>query len=315
MSILPHAINPRSFRSVPGAATVILLSTVLFAASCGGAAGPGGRNQGANGRIPVVAAENTWGDIASQIGGKHATVRSLIIDPNADPHLYESNAKDAYSISVAPIVVLNGAGYDDFASKLIGASGRKPIVVSAQRVMGMNAPGQNPHLWYDIEKVPAVALAIEKAFEKVDPKNAPDYKANLQTFDASLKEVSSIIDQIKARYAGQPVAYTERVPQYLLEQAGLKIMTPPGFATAVEDGNDPSPSDAAAMEELITGHKIRLLLYNKQAITPVTQRVRALAQKNGVPVVGITETLPKGETSYQSWQIDQLNAILKALGG
>ena len=125
----------------------------------------------------------------------------------------------------------------------------------------------------------------------------------------------AVIAKIRSAYAGQPVAYTERVPGYLLADAGLTVVTPPGFATAVENGNEPSAADTQAMQALIAGHKMRLLLYNTQATSAVTQRVRALAQQAGIPVVGVSETQPPGDRSYQAWQLRQVTAILRALGG
>ncbi len=113
------------------------------------------------------------------------------------------------------------------------------------------------------------------------------------------------------------MAYTERVPGYLLADAGLASVTPPGFAAAIEDGNEPSAADTQAMQSLITGHTLRLLLYNTQTMSAVTQHVRALAQQAGVPVVGVTETLPSSDPTYQVWQLRQraLAMLLHALGG
>ena len=109
------------------------------------------------------------------------------------------------------------------------------------------------------------------------------FAANLAAFDASLRPVEAVIASIRRRYPGAPVAYTERVPGYLLQAAGLTVVTPPGFAAAIENGNDPSPGDTAQMFRLITGHKAKVLLYNAQATSPVTQQVRALARQSGVP--------------------------------
>ena len=66
------------------------------------------------------------------------------------------------------------------------------------------------------------------------------FATNVKTFVASLAPLDRLVAEIKARYPGAPVAYTERVPGYLLEAAGLTIATPPGFAQAIEDGNEPS---------------------------------------------------------------------------
>jgi zinc/manganese transport system substrate-binding protein len=147
-----------------------------------------------------------------------------------------------------------------------------------------------------------------------DPAHKVDYQHNLAVFDNSLLSLNHTIDQIKQKYAGTPVAYTEPVPGYLLLAAGLDIKTPVGFAKAIEDGDDPSPADANAMNALMTSKAVKVLLYNAQATSPVTEHVKDLAKQAGIPVIGVTETLPPSQKSYQSWQQDQLNQLLQALG-
>ncbi len=110
-----------------------------------------------------------------------------------------------------------------------------------------------------------------------------------------------------------PVAYTERVPGYLLAAAGLDVKTPSGFARAVEDGFDPSAADTLAMRKLISDHDIDVLLYNVQAVTPVTTQIRTLARQHGIPVVGVSETMPAADTTFQQWQGSQLVQLLRAL--
>lgn len=77
-------------------------------------------------------------------------------------------------------------------------------------------------------------------------------------------------------YPGAPVAYTERVPGYLMQATGLTVVTPPGFAAAIENGNDPSPGDTALMFRLITSRGAEVPLYHARAVSAVTQQVRAL---------------------------------------
>ncbi len=68
--------------------------------------------------MPVVAAENAYGDIVAQIGGARVSVTSILSDPNADPHLFEPGTGNGLAISRAKLVVQNGAGYDAFLAKL-----------------------------------------------------------------------------------------------------------------------------------------------------------------------------------------------------
>jgi zinc/manganese transport system substrate-binding protein len=266
--------------------------------------------------ITVVAAENFWGDIAAQIGGSHVAVTSIVRDPNADPHTYESDPHDAAAVGSARLVIENGFGYDDFITKLLAASAsRTRTVVSVQHVLPVGGENPNPHVWYDTAALPLVASAIESALANDDPADAAEFAANTTAFDASLQPLLSTIAAIKSRYAGTKVAYTERVPGYLVEAAGLVLGTPASFSQAIEDGNDPTPRDNAAFNAAITGRKVAVLLYNSQVTDAETAKLKALAEKSGVPVVGVSETLPSTDANFQAWQLRQDQALLRALGG
>src|SRR5438067_11436056 len=83
-----------------------------------------------SGPVQVVAAENFWGSVAAQVGGSHVHVTSIIVDPNADPHSYEPTAADGRRVADAQYGILNGAGYDPWADKLLQAnpvSGRRAV--------------------------------------------------------------------------------------------------------------------------------------------------------------------------------------------
>ena len=297
-------------RSASRVALVALVTIVVIATGCSGHA------KSDSGAVRVVAAENFWGDVASQIGGAHVRVTSIISDPATDPHQYESDARDAAAVADARLVIQNGVGYDDFLTKLLaGTSSDQRVVLSVADVLDAKGEGVNPHLWYDVPRVPEVARAIESALAGADPTDRASFAANLRSFDASLEPLDRLIGAIKTKYPHAPVAYTERVPGYLLDAAGLTVATPPGFAQAIEDGNEPSPGDTQAMDELLTGHRIRVLIYNAQATSPVTEHVRDLARQARIPVIPFTETQPPGERDYQSWQQHQLQALLTALAG
>ena len=265
-----------------------------------------------NRTLQVTASAGFWGNIAKQIGGDHVTVTSILDDPEADPHLYESGARDASDITKADLVIANGLGYDDFIDKVLGTApdpSRSYLKISDLLKKNLDA---NPHIWYDIPNAIIVAGDIEARLSQLDPAHSADYKANLTTFTDALQPLFDRIGTIKAQHADAPVAYTERVPEYLLVAAGLKIVSPAGFAAAIEEGNEPGPADQAAMRDLITKKQIRVFLYNSQAESPVTQSMRELAQQNNIPVVAVSETAPDGK-NFQDWQLAQLDALLGAL--
>ncbi len=298
----------------PSLIRLTLATTALTSATLALAAGSGaGAGASTAGLVRVVAAENFWGNITSQLGGHDVTVTSLITNPNADPHLFETDAADAATLAAAQVVIENGAGYDTWMSSLLGADGGSPRVVNAATVLHVTGSDPNPHLWYDIPRVPTVAAAIAAALEKAAPQDAATFKSNLATFDASLAPLLATLSTMKVHFHNAPVAYTERVPGYALAAAGLDVKTPTGFARAIEDGVDPSPADTLAMQRLLTDHDVNVLLYNVQTVTPVTTQIRALARQRGIPVVGVSETMPAGVATYQQWQQSQLTKLLHAL--
>jgi zinc/manganese transport system substrate-binding protein len=289
---------------------VLALLGAVAAASCASSS-----PSATPGVVRVVAAENFWGSIASQIGGAHARVTSIIHDPTADPHLYESDAQDANAVANAQLVIENGLGYDDFMDQLLSASsshGRQVLTVAdVLRVSGHDA---DPHLWYDVPRAHEVAAAIAARLTAADPADRAFFASNLASFDASMTRVLAVVHTIEQKYANAPVVYTERVPAYLVAACGLSDKTPPGYARAIEDGNEPSPADTQAMQQALSGSaRARVLLYNVQATSPATQQMRDLAARSGVRVVSVSETMPAGQT-FASWQTLQAEQILRALG-
>lgn len=280
-----------------------LAAAALLLGACGGSGG---------GALRVVAAENVYGDIAAQIGGRLVSVTSVLSSPTADPHLFQLGTRTGLQVAAARVVVQNGAGYDAFMEKLESAAPNdRRVVVTIADALGVRA-GTNPHLWYAIPRLGRIAAAIAAGLRRADPAHAAAYRAGLARFLRSLRPLEREVERLRERFPGAPVAYTESVPAYLVAAAGLRNLAPAAFTRALEDGSDPSPQAVATMNRLVARRRIRVLLYNLQAVSPLTQRLRAAAAAHGIPVVGVTETLPPGR-SFQEWQLAQTRALYRAL--
>lgn len=285
---------------------LLLTLTALLLAACGSA-------KADDGRLRVVAAENAYGSIAAQIGGDHVSVTSLLSSPNADPHLFEASTADDLAVATAGVVIQNGLGYDAFMTRLENAApSRSRLVVTMANVLGIRSADANPHLWYDIPQLGRIAKAIADALAQADPSHAAAYREGLHRFERSLGPLRSELARIRERFRGDPVAYTEPVPGYLVAAAGLRNLAPAAFTRAIEDGSEPSPAGVSAMLALVAKHRIRVLLYNEQTVSPVTQDVTRAAVATGIPVVPVTETLPSRRT-FQRWQLGQAKQLARAL--
>jgi len=267
----------------------------------------------AESQIAVVAAENFYGDIARQIGGDRVAVVSIMNNPDQDPHLFETTPGIVRQLAKADIVVLNGANYDPWMDKLLAAAPRQErIVISAAQLTGRKA-GDNPHLWYEPATMPAVASALAQAFSKADSAHAADYAARLKTTLESLARISQRVAQLKAKHSGTAVTATEPVFGLMTDAIGL-TMRNQRFQLAMMNDTEPSARDVAAFENDLRDRKVKVLIYNSQVSEKLTERLRDLAKKAKVPVVGVTETMPTN-VSFQDWVLGELDALDKALTG
>jgi zinc/manganese transport system substrate-binding protein len=263
----------------------------------------------------VVAAENFWGNIVSQLGGSHVRVLSIVTNPNADPHDYESSATDARAVALAALVIQNGVGYDAWMSKLLaGSPSSHRTVLTIGSILGKRL-GDNPHLWYDPAYVTVAENHIEAALKALDPRDAAYFTARRAATDAAFAGVRQRIAAIRRQDKGKPVASTESIFVYLAGYLGLRLISPPAFMNAVSEGNDPSAASVIQFQQQLSARRAGVLVYNRQTATAATTTIRQLAAAHHIPVVGVTETIvPDGE-SFQRWFGGELAALQQALGG
>jgi zinc/manganese transport system substrate-binding protein len=288
-----HQVHP----AVRAALTLGAVVVAFGATACGTAAAPD-----RSGPPTVVATTDVWGSVASAVAGDHATVHSILDSATDDPHSYEATPSDAAAISDATLVVYNGGHYDQWADD---------VLLAHQGVTTVNAyaltPGQsdgkpaNEHVFYDLATAKAVAASIAEHLATDDPANAAAYRDNATAFGTKADALAESEREIGRKHPGVAVVATEPVAHYLLANAGVTDRTPASFSSAIEEGDDPSPADVAAMLDLVNGHRVSALVVNKQTETPVVNRIQEAARTAGVPIVTVAETLQEG-LDYLGWQ-------------
>lgn len=280
-----------------------LLRSLFFLLCCGVAARAG--------EVKIVAAENFYGGVAALIAGGNADVTSILSNPNQDPHEFTTNASTAKALADADVVIYNGIDYDPWMEKLL-ASGGKPdrTVICVAHLIGAKA-GDNPHIWYDPKTMPALADKLEAILRNRISMKRDLIQINADNFRKSMKPLLENIASLRATYSGFQVTATEPVFGYMSDALGLK-MTNEDFQVKVMNDTEPSADETAAFEKCLKAHTVKVLFYNSQVTDPTTDRMKEIATKSGVPIVGVTETQPAGK-SYVEWMLDQLDAVAKAL--
>lgn len=288
-----------------------LLAALALASACSSSATGTTTSQDA---ITAIGAENEYASVIQQVGGKYVRVSAIMNNPSTDPHTFEASPAVAREISNASLMVVNGLGYDTWATdieKAVPSDGRK--VINVQQLLGLPDSTPNPHLWYSPATMPKVATAIASDLAAIQPAHAGYFKANAAAFAKSLTAWTRAIAGFRAAHPHTPVATTEPVADYMLQAAGADNMTPWAFQADIMNGTDPSPQNAAAERALFTQHKVKVFLYSQQVTSTLTQSYIKLAHDNGIPVVGVYETMPTPGYDYQTWMTAEVNALDKAV--
>ncbi|MCR6481498.1 zinc ABC transporter substrate-binding protein [Amycolatopsis sp. OK19-0408] len=300
-------MSSRRTRSVLAAASALSLFAL---AACSGGTSDGGGQSGGSDKIKVVASTDVWGSVVSAVGGDKVEVKSVIHDPSADPHSYETTADDALAAKDAKLLLSNGGGYDEFFDKLTGQAGDAKKLVAYD----IAATGdENEHVWYDLPGVGKVADQVAAQLGELQPASKQAFTDNATAFKAKVDALEKRLGELGTTHPGAKVVVTEPVAHYLLESAKLTDATPKAFSDAVENDTDVPAGAVNEYKQLIATKQVKALINNAQTVTPLTQDVVGQAKAAGIGVVDVTETLPQGVTDYIGWMTGEVDALAGAL--
>lgn len=323
-------------------AAVPMAAALVAVTACSGSDGDSGDDSG----ITVVASTNVWGAVAQAVGGDRVEVNSIIDDPSADPHSYEATAEDAADVQDADLLVSNGGGYDDFFTQLVEQATEKRVVVavpddggghqhghgsgghgehggegSAEGLRSQHgghgghgghdhAGGENEHVWYDPEIVGEVADQVAAELAEIEP-------GQKRAFDDAAEKLKQRLDGLTKKIEEVPdgrVLATAPVAHHLLSGAGVADATPKDYTRAIENESDVPVAAQQRVTDLVKGGRIDAVVNNPQTVTSVTDKLVAEARRANVPVVDMTETLPRGQNDYIAWMTGQVEKLAGALG-
>jgi zinc/manganese transport system substrate-binding protein len=305
-----------------GAATVAALAGLALA-GCGGSGNAADRPVTSAGNpdscpgevVDVVVSVSQWADLTRTLGGDCASVTTVLSSPAVDPHDFEPRPADIAAFDGAELVVLDGAGYDTWATDALANLDDAPAVVSAAEVAGLRegAPA-NPHLWYDPELLPRMAAAITRALTRLAPADAQAFTAAAGAWAADLAPYTDEVASLRSFTAGRTYAATEPVFDPMATALGLTDVTPEGYRSAASNDSDPAPGDIAAFQSTLQNEQADVLVVNTQTEGTVPDQLRQVAEDAGVAVVEVTESPPDAGGSFVAWQLAQLQQLSTALG-
>jgi zinc/manganese transport system substrate-binding protein len=308
--------------AVAGLLAVFVIAPGFFNpnANPSNSASPEVTRTGATGIVKVLATTNVWGDIAKQLGGDWVEVTVILDDPMQDPHSYEASARDQLAVNDAELIVMNGGGYDDFMTALIQASEDVKIVQMAVPLAESTDESDvhahshdNEHVWYDFDAVGEFSENFVAALTDIRPESFTDVNKNFDTFKVELDNLQVRLEGLAGHSLGLSVVATEGVGNLLLEHAGFENLTPEALADAIEEDTEVPPAALAETETLIKNNLVSILITNLQVEDQVSERLRKLAEAEGVPVVQLSELIPEAGLNYFDWMNQVLDQIQEAV--
>ncbi|MEO9199280.1 MAG: zinc ABC transporter substrate-binding protein [Antricoccus sp.] len=265
--------------------------------------------------INVFASTNVWGSVVKAVGGPQVSVTSAITKPEQDPHNYEVTAQDKLAAKSAKLTIVNGGGYDDWATKVITSSGTSAKSINAVDVSGLAKPGDknfNEHVFFSIGAVQKIADKIAADLGMIDSKSKQKYLDNATAFSAKLDALKMQAAGVGTSRPELTAVATEPVVGYLLADMGIDNVTPANFVAQSESDAGPSAATLNDTVKVITEGKAKLLVLNGQTEDSVSSKLSDAATGAAVPIVKVYETFPAGVDDYIAFMSQTVKAFSNA---
>lgn len=301
---------------------------LLAAAALPGCAGPAPRP---GGRSPVaVATIAPLADLVRSVAGPGWTVRS-VIPPGTSPHVFEPAPSDLRKLVDAELVVVAGAGYDDWMRRALAACASHARVLDSAGSIGIGPEkeasahgggdahdadehaaagadahgsgheghahgilGEDPHWWLSPVLAAKALGPIAEALAAVDPAGVEGYRRRARETAAGYLALDREIAATLAPLRGKRFVSAHRAWVYFADRYGLVE------AASIEPvpGREPSPKE---LKELVDEGRRGGLgrLFTEPQFPPAAARV--IAREAGLeltlvdPIGGVPgrETYPE----------------------
>lgn len=258
-------------------------------------------------------------DLARSIAPSPFTVVSLL-NPGADPHLYQPAPSDARTLASAAIIVRNGLHLEGWIDDLLGNAEAALLVTASAPITPITDPasgGVDPHIWFDAELWAQVALhvASELATHPDSAEVAPEIVRRGRDFAARARVLDA---WARACIATVPEAHRVLVTShdafaYYGRAYGLEVVAVQGVSTEQEA----SHRDVAAVIEVVNGRRVPAVFVETSVNRALVEQVAA---QTGAVVRGPLYSDSTGEpgSGAETWAgmfAANTIAIATALGG
>lgn len=258
------------------------------------------------------------------IAGDHANVKQLLAK-DTGPHDFQLTPADVKKLSDADLLIINGAGIEEWLGELIKKSGNKNLVVvdTSNGIKLVESPeeieighshshahdhdhgdGANPHIWLDPVIAKKQAANIVAALQKADPANATAYAQNGKVYEAKLSALDSDYRSTLAPLPNKNLVTFHDAFPYLAARYKLNYVG----AISEFPEKDPTPKQLAALVDKIRSLKVGVL-FAENGYAPGL--LKKIASETGAKVSEL-DTLEVGQGTPTAY-LDRMGANLESL--
>lgn len=270
----------------------------------------------------VVSTSTIIADLTEKIGGDEIEHQG-ILEPGADPHIYEPTPQDSVALEKADLILYNGFNLEPGIIKMINSTGvqaSKYAVGEVVKPLDFEYKGQqepDPHVWGDAENAIAMTKAIRDRLIELSPEDRAEFTANAEELISELQQVDRWISEQIATIpaAKRKLVTTHDAFQYYARAYGLEMA-----GTLIGISTEEQPS-AQTVKNLANDIKKRQIpaIFAETTINP--QLIQTVAEEAGVKLApqelysdSIGAKGSEGD-SYVKMLVVNTKSIVESLGG
>lgn len=242
--------------------------------------------------IDVVATTTQAADMASRIARDVPGTRSVtaLVPAGSDPHGYELSPSDLRRLSDAELVLRHGLGLDArFDDAIDGAAGATVVTITS----GIALLGDDPHVWFDVERAQTMAENIRDALVAANPEGEAAYRANAAAYLAELGRLHDFVRSEADRVPGECRKLVTDHPVLTYFAAAYDYQIIATLRPADPEG-EPSAGEIAAAVEAIEREHVAAVFGQAGESGALVERVAAEAGVTAVTEVYFDSLGPSG---------------------
>ena len=202
-------------------------------------------------------------------------------------HDYIVTAEDMKNLEKADVFLMNGAGMEAFADKIIERyPNLKTVELSKSIRLIDDGDNKNPHIWLSVSNVITMVKNCVEALCQADIKNSDAYKKNGAAYIKELSNLKTEMDVSFKKFKGEKIIAFHEAFSYFAKDYDLII------AAEIEHnpGMEPSAKELADLIDTVRKHGIKYIFAEPQYSSSSAE---IIAKETGAKVL-ILDTMAAG---------------------